>query len=203
MHPLLSALQEGVPFTGDVRSDMVALLRHHGQAATAEHSLRVAGEAQRLAQRYGVAAHLAALAAWLHDISAVIPSPRRVAAARQLGLTVLPAEAALPMILHQKLSVVIARELLGVRQAVVLSAIGCHTTLKAHATPLDKVVFIADKIAWDQAGQPPYLEAVLSGLACSLDAGVLAYLAHLWHRRDTLPVVHPWLVEAYQQLAGM
>lgn len=202
MHPLLHALREGVPLSGDPRADMAALLRHRGCVRTVEHSLQVAEEARRLAPCYGVEVSLVEMAAWLHDISAVIPSSRRLEAARQLGLEVLPEEAAVPMILHQKLSVVIAEELLGVCRPEVLSAIGCHTTLKADATPSDKVVFIADKIAWDQAGKPPYLADVRVGLEHSLDAGVLAYLAYLWQRRETLPVVHPWLAEAYRQLAA-
>ena len=42
----------------------------------------------------------------------------------------------------------------------VLSAIGCHTTLKANPGPLDLLVFLADKLAWDQPGGPPYAAAV-------------------------------------------
>jgi HD superfamily phosphohydrolase YqeK len=98
------------------------------------------------------------------------------------------------------LSVVLAREVFGVRDETVLSAIGCHTTLKAGASHLDKVVFIADKIAWDQPGQPPYLDELLAGLERSLDEGVFVYINYLWAQRATLKVVHPWLVDAYEAL---
>jgi HD superfamily phosphohydrolase YqeK len=87
-----------------------------------------------------------------------------------------------------------------VDDAAVLSAIACHTTLGEHATPLDKVVFLADKIAWDQPGTPPYLDDLEQALTVSLDAAVCVYLQTLWDRRDRLPVVHPWFAAAYAQL---
>jgi len=34
----------------------------------------------------------------------------------------------------------------------------------------------------------------------SLDAATLVYLRYIWDQRDTLPVLHPWLAKAYQQL---
>jgi len=85
----------------------------------------------------------------------------------------------------------------------ILSAIGCHTTLKADASLLDKVVFIADKIAWDQPGEPPYWAELQQALDRSLDHAVFCYLDYLWQRRATLRVVHPWLVAAHQQLQAL
>jgi len=122
-------------------------------------------------------------------------------AAHTLGVVILPEEAAFPMILHQKLSAVLARDLFGERNDAVLSAIGCHTTLKADASTLDTVVFVADKIAWDQPGIPPYRDELLAALAHSLDAAAFVYLGYLWERRETLGIIHPWFVDAYQQHA--
>jgi HD superfamily phosphohydrolase YqeK len=104
------------------------------------------------------------------------------------------------MLLHQRLSAVIAKERFGIHDGDVLSAIGCHTTLKARASLLDKVVFIADKVAWDQPGTPPYQLALDKALAYSLDQAVFCYLDHLWQQRETLAAVHPWFVDAYQEL---
>jgi len=131
-----------------------------------------------------------------------LPDGDRVAAAQAFGVDVLPEEAAFPMILHQKLSAVLARGLFGERNDAVLSAIGCHTTLKVGASTLDTVVFVADKIAWDQPGIPPYRDALLGALAHSLDAAAFVYLHFLWERRATLGVIHPWFVAAYQQHAN-
>lgn len=198
----LRQLLAGVTFTGAVREDMIALLTLHGQQHTIGHGLRVAAEVRVLAERFGADPQKAEMAGWLHDISAVIPNGERVPLAERLELDILPEERRLPMILHQKLSAVIARELFGVDDPAILRAIGCHTTLRAAATVLDKAVFLADKIRWDQSGEPPYLTAVNAALQLSLDHAVFTFVAHLWERRATLPVVHPWLAEAYQALAA-
>ena len=106
------------------------------------------------------------------------------------------------MILHQKLSTVIASQVFKVTDAAVLSAIGCHTTLKAGASDLDKVLFVADKLQWDGVGEAPYSSQLRAGLARSLDEAAFAYLDYLWQGRQLLRSVHPWMVAAHHQLAN-
>lgn len=199
---LIQDLLAGVALTGAVREDMIALLTQHDHHHTIGHSLRVAAEVRALAERFGEDPQKAEIAGWLHDISTVIPNGARIPLAERLGLDILLEERRLPMILHQKLSTVLARELFDVHDPAVLRAIGCHTTLRAAATGLDKAVFLADKIRWDQPGAPAYLTEVNAALQCSLDHAVFAFLAYLWQRRATLPVVHPWLAAAHQDLAA-
>ncbi|MBN1248958.1 MAG: bis(5'-nucleosyl)-tetraphosphatase (symmetrical) YqeK [Anaerolineae bacterium] len=186
--------------SGDIPADVTRFLVARGCAATAAHCRAVAEAAVALATRFGVRADAAQAAGWLHDVSAVVPVTGRVAVAEAWGLEVLPEEAALPMILHQKLSAWMAQHYFGISDPSVIGAIGCHTTLRAGATPLDMVVFVADKIAWDQPGTPPYLAALEAALHRSLVAGACVYLSYLWQHRADLPVVHPWLAQAYGEL---
>ncbi len=197
MYEFLAGLSAGILLTGDMAQDVAVFLKRHGCPQTALHSAAVAAEACRIAAMVGIEPARAAQAGWLHDVSAVIPVEERAAVAEALHIPVLPEERALPMILHQKLSVVVARDLFGVADADVLSAIGCHTTLKAEASVLDKVLFVADKLAWDQPGEPPYRVALETALAQSLDAAACVYLRYLWERRVSLAVVHPWLAAAH------
>ncbi|MGC9520711.1 MAG: HAD family hydrolase, partial [Anaerolineae bacterium] len=113
-----------------------------------------------------------------------------------------PEEVKCPMILHQKLSAAMAQRFFGVDDKGTLSAICCHTTLRRDAALLDKIVFLADKIRWDQSGEPPYLPNLVAALGPSLDAAVCVYLGYLWERRNSLAVVHPWLAAAYCQLCA-
>ena len=196
--PLTGADQALV--TGDMRHDVIHFLVESGLPDTAAHVIDVADEAVRLATMFGVSQRQAELAGLLHDISAVIPNEQRVQAARDLDIELLPEEESFPMIVHQKLSVPIARELFSVTDAEVLSAIECHTTLKADPSMLDKVLFVADKIAWDQPGRPPYLDDLLAALDESLDQAALVYLNFLWAQREQLRVVHPWMVAAREHL---
>ena len=61
-------------------------------------------------------------------------------------------------------------------------------------------MFLADKIAWDQDGRPPYASKLNKALEESLDAAVLVYLDYLWERRSQLQIIHPWLVDAREDL---
>ena len=201
MHHLFHPFVGDVTLSGRLQPDVTAVLLHHGYPQIAGHVARVAGEARRLAARFSADEGQAETAAWLHDVSAVVPNEQRIGICQALAIDVLPQEAEAPFILHQKLSAAMARQIWGISDEAVLSAIGCHTTLKAEASLLDKVVFLADKIEWDQPGEPPYLETLLAALDHSLDAAAFRYLDYLWQQRDRLRVVHPWFVAAYHQLA--
>ncbi|MCU0485487.1 MAG: bis(5'-nucleosyl)-tetraphosphatase (symmetrical) YqeK [Anaerolineales bacterium] len=203
MHPWLAQYTPGWQPTGDIKSDVIRFLAANHSDYTDQHCLRVGAASRGLAETYGADPDQAELAGWLHDISKVIPNRQRLEAAAALGLEILPEEAAFPMILHQKLSVEIARQLFHVHQPEVLSAIGCHTTLKPDAALLDQVVFLADKLEWDGEGMAPYLPAVLAGLQHSLERGVFAYLDYIWQQRSTLRCLHPWLAAAHRQLAAI
>ncbi len=200
MNPLLQQLQKGINFSGQIAVDVPHFLRHHGFPKTAKHSGDVALKSRELASRFNANADKAEIAGWLHDVSAVFLSAERANIARELGVEVLPEEAIFPMIIHQKLSVVLAREIFAVDDPAILSAIGCHTTLKQDASLLDKVVFVADKIAWDQPGNPPYLEDIIAGLEKSIDHAAFVYLDYLWQMRDTLKVLHSWTRDAHSEL---
>ena len=180
---------------------LATLLNAQGRADTAAHCANVAGEARRLAARFGANERQAEVAGWLHDISAIIPAAQRLDYARQWRIDILPEEAMAPMLLHQQQSALLATELFGVSDPAILNAIGCHTTLKTSPSALDKVVFLADKIAWDGSGAPPYQEAILSAVEISLDEACWCYLDYLWSRRATLLAIHPWFIAAYRELS--
>ena len=199
-----SEWQALIPPEADLHGKVAAFLRGCSRPDTWTHVEQVARVAVRLAradsQEAGMEGDhplLAEQAGLLHDISAVIPNSVRLETARRWGLAVLPEEAAFPMLLHQGLSAVMARWLFGIKNPRVLSAIGCHTTLRAAASRLDKILFVADKLAWDQAGPPPYLAGLQAALERSLDEAALFYLEYL---RDHLTgPLHPWARAALAQ----
>ena len=193
---------EGFAFTGNALHDAPALLEHHGFTHVAVHVRAVANEALALAQRFGVDAEAARLAGMLHDVAVIVPNPERVAFSRSLGLPVLPEEEQVPMILHQQHGKVMAQTVFGVQDERVLSAIECHTTLKANSSPLDRVVFLADKLSWDQQGTPPYKAELLEALEHGLEEGARFFVTHLISSPGLL-VVHPWLREAHTELTLM
>lgn len=174
------------------------LARAHNH--TLEHSIEVANEAAKLAKRFNCSAKNAKIAGYLHDISAVVPNSERIELAEKLEIDILAEERTLPMIVHQKLSTVIAKELFNINDNEILSAIACHTTLKAQSSKLDKVVFVADKIRWDGQSNPPYIKGLLAALEQSLDSASFYYINYLYQQKESLPVIHPYLLAAYNEL---
>lgn len=187
-------------FTGDIEADTHNILIKNDRHVIAEHTIRVAKKAFEIAEEFGVDKTSARIAGFLHDISGIIPNDKRLEAANLLNIDVLPEEERLPLILHQKISRVMAQDVFGINDTYILNAIECHTTLKANASKLDMVLFIADKIEWDQKGIPPYIKEVNKGLDISLEYAAFSYLKFQWDNRANLKVLHPWLEEAYKDL---
>jgi predicted HD superfamily hydrolase involved in NAD metabolism len=200
MHPILANLVESFEKTGDTERDVRHFLEIHNYPRIADHSIRVGYESKRLAREFEVDEDSAAISGFLHDISVVFPNNERITVSKELGIDVLPEEETFPLIVHQKISKVMAKEIFDIHDEVILDAIGCHTTLRVNSTKLDRVLFVADKIAWDQKGTPPYLEELKEHLNISLEHAAFAYIKYLWDQRDSLKVVHPWLADAYFEL---
>lgn len=186
--------------TKDISIDSYNLLVKHNCNIVAEHTLEVVKECRRLAKRFGINEKEAEVAGYLHDISAIYPFNRRVEVAERLEIEILDEERRLPLILHQKISKVMAEKIWCVDNEHILNAIGCHTTLRENPSNLDLVLFVADKIKWDQKGIPPYLYEVERGLDSSLKKGAYAYINYLMENKDKLKVIHPWLAKAYKEL---
>lgn len=193
---------EGINFEGNIGLDSIRLLNHHGKYVTAEHSIRVAAQAKELARHFGEDETEAEIAGFLHDISVIIPNERRLELTEQLGVEVLPEESPYPFILHQKLSAALAKEVFGISDREILSAISCHTTLKKKAGLLDMILFVSDKLQWDQDGTPPYIEALKEGLEKSIEHAAFAFLRYLIDNKATLLMLHPWMLEAYEELSA-
>ncbi len=198
--PTLQSLRACFHPKGWINEDVTVFLKQNGCPRVAAHSSNVAHAAYQLAERFGVNPLAAEAGGWLHDISALWPDHQRLAAADMLDIEVLPLERQWPKIVHQKLSVALACEIFHVRDAGVLSAVGCHTTLKSGASLLDKVVFIADKLAWDEPCDAPWHPALRNALAESLDDGCRVYLRYLWDQRENLAVFHPWTEAACREM---
>ncbi|GHF45714.1 putative HD superfamily hydrolase involved in NAD metabolism [Deinococcus metalli] len=191
------ALTRRPAFAGDLAADVDALLAAHGRDVTREHVPRVAREAVRLARRFGVDVGAARTAALLHDVGGIVRRADMVALCRALALPVEAEEEQVPMLLHAKLSVVLARERYGVTDPAALQAIRYHTTLHARPTPLDLVVFLADKLEWDQGGVPPYHAALSAALDGGLEAGARSMLAWMATPAAHLLLPHPDLRAAW------
>lgn len=162
------------------------------------HCMEVGEYAYQLGEKYLTSPEKVSIAGYLHDISAIYPNNQRISVAQKYGIELNEAEMAFPMIIHQKISKSIAKMDFGIEDNEILSAIECHTTLKKNYSDIDLVLFVADKIKWNQEGKPPYLDGLLQALNCSLENAAYFYIDYIL--KHDIKVVHPWLWDAYNQL---
>lgn len=143
---------------------------------TLKHVEEVADTAVWLAEVYHLDSVKVKLAALLHDISAIMTPQDMYELAKMRGLEIDAAEEKYHFLLHQRISRIIAQEDYGINDSDILDAIECHTTLKKNASMYDKIIFIADKISWDQKGVPPYYDILKDKVGESLDEACYFYI---------------------------
>ncbi|GAF23870.1 hydrolase [Bacillus sp. JCM 19047] len=197
---LMNKLNQHVSKNKNIQETTKEIFKDYNCDHIYTHSFNVAKLAKELAEINNLDVEAAFTAGLLHDISGIIPNNKRISIAEDMNIPILAEERKFPLIIHQKISEVIANKIFNVNNQQVLSAIGCHTTLKGKSDKFDNILFVADKIEWDQAGTPPYLEKILESIDISIYHGSYAYINFLMNQKDQLKVVHPWLLEAYGDL---
>lgn len=185
------------------RHEMMESIRNtylsHNKANTLKHVEEVAETAAWLAEIYDLDVSKVRLAALLHDISAVMTPQEMYETAKSRNMEIDPAEEKYHFLLHQRISKIIARETFGIDDNEILNAVECHTTLKKNAGMYDKVIFLADKISWDQKDLPPYYDILKSKAAESLDEACYFFIKYQFDG-GLLLMPHQWLIEAYKDL---
>ena len=169
------------------------------QEHTLKHVEAVADTAVWLAEIYNLDIEKVKLAALLHDISAIMTPKEMYELATMRGWEIDAAEEKYHFLLHQRISKVIAMEDFQIQDADILNAIECHTTLKKNASLYDKVIFISDKLSWDQNGVPPYYDALKSKVTESLDEACCFFIKYQFDNKLLL-MPHQWIIEAYEAL---
>lgn len=185
--------------TGDLRADITTFLSVNGKQETALHCISVSKTCEEIAARFELDKALACASALLHDISSVIEPNDMLAYAIKCSWEIDASEKRYPFLLHQRLSAEIARNHFGVDNPVILSAIRCHSTLKKNPSAHDVILFLADKLSWDQNGIPPYYNLVETALGDSLDHAALTYINYVLENGMILSP-HQWLIDAKEWL---
>jgi predicted HD superfamily hydrolase involved in NAD metabolism len=166
-----------------------------------DHILRVEAESRWLARRHGVDEPRAVVAALGHDLVRHLNGPELLALAGRYGLTPDPIETAAPILVHGPIAARMLSRHYGVEDAEVLAGVDCHTTARAGMTPLEQVLFVADKVEAHKLAREPALDAVKALASDDLGAAVLRYLDHMLEqavRRGWQ--VHPRSAEARNEL---
>lgn len=181
--------------TGDVTKDVCNLLEINNMNHTKEHVLRVAETSIELAHRFDADSVICYKSALLHDISAIIKPEDMTKIVQKNNMFLDISEQKYPFLLHQRISKLIAEDYFDIADKDVLSSIECHTTLKSMPTRYEMILFLADKISWDQEGAPPYLDIITDELDVSLENACKNYIDYLYDNNKLL-CPHKWMEEA-------
>lgn len=185
--------------SGMIIKDIENLYYKNNKKATWAHVCKVAKTCEHIATLYDLDIETCQLAAYLHDISAIIKPADMLEYYIKKGETLDEAEEKYPFLLHQRISKDIAKDHFNVTDERVLSAIHYHTTLRSNPSAYDMAIFIADKLSWDQSGEPPFYECVQRALSISLESACLAYIDYVFSNGMIL-CPHAWALEAQKYL---
>lgn len=133
--------------------EMTRRLREALSKSRWRHTEGVVCAAERMAERFGVDAEKAHLAALLHDCAKCMPLQEMLAAADEAGVQADTLERSGGALMHAAAGAALARTVYGVTDPEILSAIRFHTVGRANMTPLEKVIFVSDFV---EVGRRPF-----------------------------------------------
>lgn len=111
-----------------------------------EHTIGVMYTAAALAMNYGTSVENAMYAGLLHDCVKCYPKEKMLALCEVYNIELTPIEKNNFKLIHAKLGAVVAKEVYGIKNNEICSAVNYHTTGRPNMTLLEKIVFIADYI---------------------------------------------------------
>ncbi len=199
---------DSLPSTGSVSHDVSAFLTASEKMGTLAHTRAVVGQARLLAARYCAnmkqAMKRAAVAAWCHDMAAAVPPGDLVRVAEDWGVPLTDSDRAVVSVIHGPLAAAVARQRLGIVDEDILNAIRYHSTCRAGASMLEKVVFVADKLALDPtAPRNDFLPDLKASLSKGIDAAALVYLDWVMTNEYALGwTIHAHVRAAQAELSG-
>ncbi len=140
------------------------------------HIDRTVTLARRLACLHGVDEERAALAAQAHDVARAIPGAELLTLAEGFGIEVDAVQRFEPILLHGPVGACLLARDYAIDDADILDVAIYHTTGRPEMTPVERVVFVADKVDPDKIRRRPELGEVLAVAETDLDLAVLRYL---------------------------
>ena len=163
------------------------------------HSLNVAKEAVRLAEKYGADPEKARLAGLLHDITKETPDDLQLKIIENGGIILTDVERRSPKLWHSISGAVTARDKYGIDDQDIFNAILYHTTARADMSRLEKCIFLADFTSAER--NYPDIDVIRKFAEVSLEDGMLYGLKFTISRlsgRGNL--ISPNALDAYNEI---
>ena len=162
------------------------------------HSLCVADEAKRLAEKYGGDIEKAYLAGLLHDITKNAPEEEHLQIFKEFGIILTDIEKNAKKRGHAMSGALYVKNILGISDPEIIDAIRYHTTAKADMSLLAKILYLADFTSKDRDYED--VDVIREYVDESLGkAFVYALQYSITDLVNQSRAVHPDTVEAYNQ----
>ena len=154
-----------------------------------------------LAQVHDADSERVRLGAMAHDVARAMRGDELLEQARELGITIHPVEAAVPVLLHGPVGAELLRRQDGLDDGEVYEAVYWHSTAHKDLGILGKIVFLADKLDPHKEARYPFIDRVRKLAATDLDHAVAEFLGcELMELIGQGSLVHPVSVEARNEL---
>lgn len=114
------------------------------------HSLCVADEAKRLAEKYGGDSEKSYLAGLLHDITKNALDEEHLQIFKEFGIILSDVEQNAKKLWHAMSGALYVKNILGINDPEIIDAIRYHTTAKADMSLLAKILYLADFTSRDR-----------------------------------------------------
>lgn len=162
------------------------------------HSLCVADEAKRLAEKYGASPEKAYTAGLLHDITKNAPREEHEELFSQYGYQLSPIEQNSQKLWHAISGMLYIRHLLGVTDAEILDAVRYHTTAKKDMSLFSKILYLADFTSEDRDYED--VDVIRKLVDRSLDEAYAYALSYtVYDLAARFLAIHPDTVAAYNE----
>lgn len=163
------------------------------------HSLAVADEAARLAEVLGADTEKMYLAGLLHDICKNETAEQQLQLFSQFGIMLTDIEKASPSVWHAYSGALYIKNVLGIDDEDIVSAVRYHTTGKADMTLPQKIIYIADLTEVNR--DYPDVDIVRNLLKEDIDKAIIYVLEFTLKKLTVLDKpIHPDTLDAYNFL---
>ncbi len=179
--------------------EYVQLIEQRLSAKRFLHSMNVAKECVKLAEKYGGDQEKAYLAGVLHDIMKEEKPEIQLQTIENSGILIDTVTKNAPPLWHAKAGAAYCKDVLHIEDQDILNAISYHTTARANMSQLEKILYLADYIGEER--DYPDVDVMRDQTWAAMERGMeyaLSFsLCDLVQRKKA---VHADTVEAYNQL---
>lgn len=162
------------------------------------HSLCVADEAKRLAEKYGGDSEKSYLAGLLHDITKNAPDEEHLQIFKEFGIILSDVEQNAKKLWHAMSGALYVKNILEINDPEIIDAIRYHTTAKADMSLLAEILYLADFTSKDRDYED--VDVIREYVDESLEkAFVYALEYSITDLVNQGRAIHPDTVQAYNQ----